>query len=283
MYQRPPDLHKSPTQAMLEHRLLYDNFMNQNFTPVTSGARLSDQVAKQLAAEIQQGRLMPGEKLPTEARLVEQFEVSRTVVREAVSRLKSLGLVDSRQGSGMFVSQKLPFAPLNFEARHAASQEAVVQMVEVRRALEAEVAALAAQRRTAVDLLAIQKAVKDLDDVVQAGGNGVAEDMKFHRAIAEAARNPFLIQTLEYLGQFLHGATQVTRANEARRVDFAAQVQSEHQAILQAVEAGDADAARQAAATHMGNAIVRIQRAPPDFWQQEGERLAQPLVKGLHT
>ena len=198
---------------MLEPCFLYDNFMTQNFTPVTSGARLSDQVAKQLATEIQQGRLMPGEKLPTEARLVEQFEVSRTVVREAVSRLKSLGLVDSRQGSGMFVSQKLPFAPLNFEARHAASQEAVVQMVEVRRALEAEVAALAAQRRTAVDLLAIQKAVKDLDDVVQAGGNGVAEDVKFHRAIAEAARNPFLIQTLEYLGQFLHGATQVTRAN----------------------------------------------------------------------
>jgi len=63
--------------------------MTQNFTPVTSGARLSDQVAEQLATEIKQGRLMPGDKLPTEARLVEQFQVSRTVVREAVSRLKS--------------------------------------------------------------------------------------------------------------------------------------------------------------------------------------------------
>lgn len=266
---------------MLAFRLLYDNFMSQHFTPVTSGARLSDQVAKQLATEIQQGRLLPGDKLPTEARLVTQFEVSRTVVREAVSRLKSLGLVDSRQGSGVFVSQKLPFAPLNFEARHAASQEAVVQMVEVRRALEAEVAALAAQRRSVADIRAIAQAVQALNEAVQAGGNGVAEDVKFHRAIAEAARNPFLIQTLEYLGQFLHGATQVTRANEARRVDFAAQVQTEHLAILQAVEAGDATAARQAAATHMGNAIERIQSAPPAFWQQEGERLAQPLVKGL--
>jgi GntR family transcriptional repressor for pyruvate dehydrogenase complex len=266
---------------MLKARLLYDNFMPQHFTPVSSGARLSDQVAEQLTAEIKQGRLMPGDKLPTEARLVEQFEVSRTVVREAVSRLKSLGLVDSRQGSGVFVSQQLPFAPLHFEVQHTASQEAVVQMVEVRRALEAEVAALAAERRGAGDIRAIQQAVQALDAAVQAGGNGVDEDVKFHRAIADATRNPFLIQTLEYLGQFLHGATQVTRANEARRMDFAAEVHTEHQAILQAVQAGDANAARQAAATHMNNAIVRIERAPPDFWQQEGERLAQALVKGL--
>ena len=103
----------------------------------------------------------------------------------------------------------------------------------------------------------------------------------WHRAIADAARNPFLIQTLEYLGQFLLGATQVTRANEARRMDFAAEVQTEHQAILHAVQAGDVEAARHAAAAHMGNAIRRIQGAPPDFWQQEGERLAQPFVKGL--
>jgi GntR family transcriptional repressor for pyruvate dehydrogenase complex len=66
-------------------------------------------------------------------------------------------------------------------------------------------------------------------------------------------------------------------------VDFANEVQSEHQAIVQAVEAGDADLARQAAASHMGNAIVRIRSADPSFWQQEGERLAQPLVKGLRS
>ena len=260
---------------------LYDNPMSQHFTPVSSGARLSDQVAEQLSAEIKQGRLAPGDKLPTEVRLVEQFQVSRTVVREAVSRLKSLGLVDSRQGSGVFVSAQQPFAPLNFEARHAASQEAVIQMVAVRRALEAEVAALAAERRSASDLRAIEQAVQALDQAVQSGGNGVAEDVSFHRAIAEATRNPFLIQTLGYLSQFLHGATQVTRANEARRGDFAAAVRSEHQAILKAIQAGNPAEARQAAAAHMGNAIARIRKADPVFWTQEGERLAQPLVKGL--
>lgn len=252
--------------------------MSQPFTPVTSGARLSDQVAEQLAVEIRRGGLAPGDKLPTEARLVEQFGVSRTVVREAVSRLKSLGLVDSRQGSGVFVTANATFAPLQFEARQAASQEAVIQMVELRRALEAEVAALAAQRRTSADMKRVRVAVKALDDAVQKGGNGVREDVQFHRAIAEAARNPFLLQTLEYLGQFLHGATQVTRANEARRLDFAQQVQNEHAAIVQALEAGNAEAARHAAAGHMGNAIVRIRSADPGFWAQEGEQLAQALV-----
>lgn len=252
--------------------------MIPSFSPVTSGARLSDQVADQLATEIRRGGLAPGDKLPTEAQLVAQFGVSRTVVREAVSRLKSLGLVDSRQGSGVFVQASASFAPLNFGARQAASQEAVIQMVEVRRALEAEVAALAAQRRSASHMRRIRAAVKALDAAVQKGGNGVSEDVQFHRAIADASGNPFLIQTLEYLGQFLHGATQVTRANEARRLDFAEQVRGEHAAIVQALEAGDAEAARQAAAGHMGNAIRRIRSADPAFWQQEGERLAQALV-----
>ena len=257
--------------------------MSQNFTPITSGARLSDQVAERLAAEIRSGGLAPGDKLPTEARLVEQFGVSRTVVREAVSRLKSLGLVDSRQGSGVFVCASASFAPLQFEAEHAASQAAVVQMVEVRRALEAEVAALAAQRRKAGDLRRIQSAVRALDKAVQGGSDGVREDVEFHRAIAQAADNPFLLQTLAYLGQFLHGATQVTRANEARRLDFAHEVQDEHAAIVAAVQAGDPEAARAAAAGHMDNAIRRIRSADPGFWAQEGERLAQALVQGRRS
>ncbi len=255
--------------------------MTTQFSPVTSGARLSDQVAQQLAAEIHTGRLAPGARLPAEARLVEQFQVSRTVVREAVSRMKSLGLVDSRQGSGVFVSATRPFAPLNFEAHHAQSKTAVIQMVEVRRALEAEVAGLAAERRRVADIRRIRQTVRALDRAVQGGGDGVEEDVLFHRAIADAARNPFLISTLDYLAQFLRGATRVTRANEARRADFMDQVLAEHAAIVDAIEAGDATQARAAAAAHMGNAIRRIEQADSSFWRQAGDRLAEPLVQAL--
>ena len=247
------------------------------FRPAQPRAHLSDQVAKALTIEIRSGRLAPGDRLPTEAVLALQFAVSRTVVREAVSRLKSLGLVDSRQGSGVFV-RAAGFSPLNFDAANAVSKGAVVQMVEVRRALEAEVAALAALRRRAADLKRIRQAVRALARAVAAGGDGVEEDVSFHRAIAEAAGNPFLIDTLEYLGQFLRGATRVTRANEARRDDFARQVQDEHQAIVLAIEAADPLLARHAAARHMDNAIVRIEQADPSFWRQQGVALARPLV-----
>ena len=114
--------------------------MTNQFTPVTSGARLSDQVAQQLAGRNPRGP--PGRRRETAGRGAAggAVPVSRTVVREAVSRLKSLGLVDSRQGSGVYVSASPPYAPLNFDARHTESREAVVQMAEVRRALEAEAA-----------------------------------------------------------------------------------------------------------------------------------------------
>lgn len=254
--------------------------MTAQFKSITPGAHLSDQVADVLAAEIRAGRLATGDKLPTEAALVEQFSVSRTVVREAVSRLKSLGLVDSRQGSGVYV-RDAGFSPLNFDPRYAVSKQAVVQIVEVRRALEAEVAALAAQRRTPADVKRIRESIAALDQAVKAGGDGVDEDVQYHRAIAEAARNPFLIGTLEYLGQFLRGATRVTRANEARRADFARQVRDEHEMIARAIEAGEVAAARKAAARHMDNAIKRIEQADPAFWQQAGVQLARPLVSGL--
>jgi len=255
--------------------------MNTRFQSVVPGVGLADQVAEALAAEIRTGRLVPGDRLPTEADLVGQFGVSRTVVREAVSRLKSLGLVDSRQGSGVFVKRP-GFSPLNFDARFAESKQAVVQIVEVRRALEAEVAGLAAQRRTAADVKRIRQAMTALDKAVRAGHDGVEEDVGYHRAIADAARNPFLIGTLDYLQQFMRGVTRVTRANEARREDFMAQVRDEHEAIVRAIEAGDATKARQAAARHMDNAIRRIEQADPAFWQQEGMQLASPLVPAPH-
>lgn len=253
--------------------------MTAQFKPIAPGAYLSDQVADALAAEIRAGRLAVGAKLPTEGALVEQFAVSRTVVREAVSRLKSLGLVDSRQGSGVYVKE-VGFSPLNFDAKSAVSKQAVIQIVEVRRALEAEVAGLAAKRRTQADIKRIRESITQLNKAVLAGEDGVDEDVHFHRAIADAARNPFLIGTLEYLGQFLHGATRVTRANEARRGDFARQVREEHAMIVSAIEAGDAETARQMATLHMNNAIARIEDADPAFWQQTGVKLASPLVHG---
>jgi GntR family transcriptional regulator, transcriptional repressor for pyruvate dehydrogenase complex len=228
------------------------------FEKINVSPTLSDQVAQALIARIDSGALKPGEKLPAEVVLAPELGVSRTVVREAISRLKHEGLLESRQGSGVFVTVQAAMKPLKIDASAMESREAVLQVVELRRAIESEVAAVAAQRRSSSHLAEIKGAFHAIDAAVAAGGDGVAEDVAFHRTIAQATGNPFFLQTLDFLTQYLKAATRMTRANEARRVQLIRQVRGEHIAILESIRAHDASAARNAAATHMFNAARRL-------------------------
>lgn len=225
---------------------------------------LSDTVAKELLRKIHNGEFGPGAKLPTEPVLSEQFGVSRTVVREAISRLKNEGAVEPRQGSGVYVTQQGHLRPLRIQFDQVSSADAVLHIVELRRAIDAEVAALAATRRTPRQLKAIETALQGIAADVSAGGDGVLADVMFHRSIAEATGNPFLLQTLAFLSQYLEAATAVTRSNEAQRDDFMRQVYEEHAAIASAIAAGDALGARNAAQTHMFNAARRLSQGAAD-------------------
>lgn len=220
--------------------------------------RLSDQLADVLAARVADRTLRPGDRLPTEQQLALTHGVSRTVVREAVHQLKSRGLLRSRQGSGVFVAEAAAQQPLSFDATVLESMTAVVQVVEVRRALEGEIAALAAERATPAVVAGLRRALKALDAAVAAGGDGVAEDLAFHRAIAQATGNPQFQRLLGFLEQYLREAMRVTRGNEARRQDFAEAVRAEHHALVDAIAAGDAVAARRAAVRHMQRAASRL-------------------------
>jgi GntR family transcriptional repressor for pyruvate dehydrogenase complex len=221
--------------------------------------RLSDRLAAWLAAQIQSGALQPGERLPTEPQLAAAHGVSRTVVREAVHQLKSQGLLFSRQGLGVFVAPASSQRPLAFDPGVLSSIDAVLQVVEVRRALEGEIAALAAERATRAQVAQLRRALRALDAAVAAGGDGVDEDLAFHRAIAEAAGNPQFSRLLAFLEQYLREAMRVTRGNEARHWRFAADVRAEHHALVDAIAARDATFARQVAAEHMRRAARRLE------------------------
>jgi GntR family transcriptional repressor for pyruvate dehydrogenase complex len=254
-----------------------------NFPPLNHSPRLSDRVADALRQRIGSGALAISDQLPSENAMAEEFGVSRAVVREAVSRLKSEGLLYARQGKGIFVAPTALIRPLRIAPEAARSLQSVLGIVELRRALEAEAAALAAERRTAADLAALRSALKDLDAAVQAGGNGVEEDVAFHRLIAKISGNPYFLDVLEYVGQFLRGATMVTRANEATRIDFARQVRAEHGTVVDAIAAKDPDGARTAATRHMQNAAARIRQADPDFWREQDPLLDQVLRPRLRS
>ncbi len=225
----------------------------------TSG--LSDQLASALRAQLESGVLQPGDRLPTELALAAQYAVSRTVVREAVSRLRSNGLLVARQGSGVFVAAAGAARPLDFDSSVLARIDTVLHIVEVRRALESEVAALAAQRASAPQRQAILAALAQADASIASGSASVDEDLAFHQTLADAAGNPQFKRLLRHLEQYLRDAMAVTRRNESLKPEFIAEVRQEHQAIADAVLARDADAARAAAARHMHQAARRLQDA----------------------
>ncbi|MBG0850414.1 FadR family transcriptional regulator [Streptomyces spinoverrucosus] len=235
------------------------------FSKVSGPVRLADQVAAVLADEIESGRLAEGDKLPTEVELVKQLGVSRTVVREAVSRLRNAGLVEPRQGRGVFVLPRRT-RPLDLEAEAADTKAKVLQIVEVRRPIEGEAAYLAAARATPDDLARMSRALDAIDAAVAAGGDGVDEDLAFHQSIAESTGNAVMVSTVRYLGEVLRGGIRVTRANEARRQDFIEAVRHEHHAIFAAIEARAAESARAAARLHLKHAALRLQDADDGFW-----------------
>jgi GntR family transcriptional repressor for pyruvate dehydrogenase complex len=222
---------------------------------------LSDTVAQQLLRQIDQGSFAGAGKLPTEAVLAEQFGVSRTVIREAISRLKNEGVVEPRQGSGVFISAHGAIRPLRIDYAEAVEAGSVLQILALRRAIESEVASEAALHRSDADMVSIDAALANIDAAVAEGQDGVAQDVAFHRAIAAATGNPYFLKTLTFLNQYLEAGTLVTRRNEALREDFSRQVREEHAAIAVAIRAGDPAAARAAAQAHMYNAARRLAEA----------------------
>ncbi len=234
--------------------------------------RLSDRLALRLSEQIASGAFRPGDRLPTEQQIAAANGVSRTVVREAVHQLKSRALVRSRQGSGVYVAAPPEHHPLAFDPSVLGSVQAVVHVVEVRRVLEAEIAALAAQRATRPQVAALRRALKAIDTAAAAGHDGVAEDLAFHRAIGACTGNPQFTLVLGFLEQYLRAAMRITRGNEARRADFMAEVRGEHRAIVDAIAAHDAPAARRHATEHMVRSEQRL---------VEGGVLATPRKRSI--
>lgn len=244
---------------------------------IAPAGTLADRVTAVLLEKIRTGEFPAGMRLPPEQVICEHFGVSRTVVREAISRLKSDGLVEVRQGSGTVVREpnRATAFRLDIDTQH--SIEAVLRVTELRRGIEAEAAALAAQRRSRAQLAAIRRALGAIDSAVKRQRDGVDEDLAFHIAISHATGNPLYPPLLAYLSHFIHAAIGITRSNEARREDFANAVRAEHNAIYEAIAAQDPAAARRAVIEHIDNAGRRIREADPAFWAELGGA-AQPLI-----
>lgn len=246
-------------------------FATAGFNTVIGSDRISraEKIAQAVLERIHNGELKAGDRLPTENSLAKHFGVSRTAVREAIARLRAEGRVETIQGNGAFVRNP---DVLNdgLDATTRSSVKSLLDLVSVRRVMEAEIAELAARGRTAVQLAAIERAWERLCAAEAANEDGIAEDFAFHSAIAAASGNHYWLKLTEVLARNIAIGIGVTRVNEARRRDYSIEVKAEHLALIEAIRAGDPVAARHAAVRHMDRSADRIRSAENEFWQSSG-------------
>lgn len=245
----------------------------------SSEGTLSDRITDMLSRQIRGGAYPVNARLPTEKFMTEHYGVSRTVIREAISRLKSEGLVETRQGSGTVVLDPASSEAFRLGRPDDNLARGVLRIIELRRGIEAEMAALAAERRTARQMGAINRALAAIDKAVTANGDGVEEDLAFHMTIAQATDNPHYPELLGMLTRAVRDAIRVTRGNEARQVELSEDVRAEHEAIRAAIQRRDVEAARAAAFHHMQNTARRIENVDREYWKGASSAAARRLAR----
>lgn len=230
---------------------------------LTSGRRprtLAQELVEALAERIRDGQLAPGTKLPTEAAVMEEFGISRTVVREAISRLQAAGLVATRHGVGTFVVGPGE-AGFRITPEQLETLRDVIAVLELRIGLETEAAALAAQRRGEDNLRVMQQALDAFAAAVGEGRDAVGPDFQFHLEIARATQNVHFVELLGSLGAKIIPRARLGNESSEEQRAYLLRANAEHQNIFDAIARQDAEGARAAMRMHLANSRERRRRA----------------------
>jgi len=228
----------------------HTNPMEYSFTPVKRNDKLSNQVADYLQQSILSKSLKPGERLPTERELGDQFQVSRTVIREAIRILEARGLLDTQSGSGTYVKALQGEDVVNSLSLYLSSQDqsfSLDAIMEVRRVLELQVVKLAAERAREEDIRKMEEILNhmyrtkaDIDEFSE-------WDLKFHLALAEACKNDLFKIMIEPLGEALFNLIRAGSSMPGA-IEDACQY---HLEIMEAIKRRDAMRAEEVMRTHL--------------------------------
>ena len=224
---------------------------------------LVDEIVEGLISAMRDGQLKAGEKLPTEAEIMARFDVSRTVVREALSKLQASGLVETRHGIGTFVLPPADKTNFKIAAGDFATLSDVISVLELRISLETEAAGLAAQRRTEDNLQAMGRALQAFHDAIGTESDGVPPDFQFHMEVARSTGNRHFADLMDYLGTMIIPRTRLDTPLSAPegRLSYLQRVHGEHESIFNAIRQQDTEAARAAMRTHLSNSRERLRQA----------------------
>ena len=227
--------------------------------------RLYQGIVQQIEGLLERGELKPGDQLPPERQLAEQFQVSRASVREALRSLELLGIVETRAGGGTFVRQAQPDDLARPLQSLITRGHTLTDVIDVRGLVEPAVAERAAQNITKEEIAELRQIIAAQERKVAAGEPYVEEDTRFHEVIGQAARNELLVTVLGVIWDVLRASREEWLLTEKRAHGSI----EAHRRILAALEQHDPTAARTAAADHIqavGEGILRLlkeERASP--------------------
>jgi GntR family transcriptional repressor for pyruvate dehydrogenase complex len=224
---------------------------------------LAMQLVEKMTLQIRAGQLKVGQKLPTEAEIMHNFGVSRTVVREAISRLQASMLVETRHGIGTFVLPQDTAPSFSISAHQLGTLREVIALLEFRISIETEAAALASQRRNPENLAELQNAMLAFRLALEEGRDAVQADFLFHQEIARATQNKHFQELMHSLGTgaIPRGRLENPLPVTPERLAYLRRVNEEHESIFNAIAAQDPEAARAAMRTHLSNSRDRLKKS----------------------
>jgi GntR family transcriptional repressor for pyruvate dehydrogenase complex len=215
-------------------------------TPVRK-LRISEEIVDQIRELVLSGELRPGDQLPPERELADRFQVSRASIREALTALQVMGLLERTRGGSLTArGNSVWFTVAPISSFLATRKHLVVEPIEVRRMIEPEAARLAAERADEYDLARIDECLQRMEQDIAAGGLGVEHDAAFHSAIAQATKNELLVRIIDVIGDAVRQHRKALQTREGARRSLA-----QHRAILEAIKAHDGDRAYHEAMRHV--------------------------------
>ncbi|MBS7420440.1 FadR family transcriptional regulator [Pseudomonas syringae] len=234
--------------------------------PVAGGKKrgsLSQGLEALLSEHIVEGRLRGGEQLPTESALMLEHGVSRTVVREAMSRLQAAGMVETRHGIGTFVRGSALSLGAFIDPATIGLITDSLAIMEFRIGLEVEAAGLAAQRRNPDQLTGLRALLDQLGQPDVSVNDRAALDFQFHLGIAQATGNPYIASTLLNLGEVIIPRSRLDSARlfHDEPLHYEQRMQSEHEQIYQAIFHQDTECARAAMRLHLQDSREYLHQA----------------------
>lgn len=235
--------------------------MRQVSTKLGAVEHLPSKVASYITREIAAGNLRPGEQLPSEHSLADMLGVSRNVVREAVSQLRADGIVLARQGIGAFVMEPERRSAIRLDSEALKADGSMERLFELRGILETEAAGLAAERRSIDTLHRVKQSLERMAGEERWEKGSIDADLEFHREIARGTGNDYIytfvcficeqIRRSIYIARFTNPLPELVEINVA-----------EHRRIYEALERGDAQAARISMREHIRGAGERAGATP---------------------